>query len=180
MLNFLQVGKLAPNFLTIGVFKNQLGRIRLSDYRGKKYVILIFYPANFTSMSTSELKRLNECNKEFQRLSSQLLAISIDTPFSHLQFLINNQYQHNLKQLQYPLISDLTQNIANRYRLLTDDGLCLPGVFIIDKDGIIQYYTVNNLLCGRNVSEILRILRSIQFLKKNPGQVCPADWGTYR
>jgi len=162
MLNFLQVGKLAPNFLTIGVFKNQLGRIRLSDYRGKKYVILIFYPANF------------------QKLSSQLLAISIDTPFSHLQFLVNNQYQHYLKQLQYPLISDLTQTIANRYRLLTDDGLCLPGVFIIDKDGIIQYYTVNNLLCGRNISEILRILRSIQFLKKNPGQVCPADWGTYR
>lgn len=180
MLNFLQVGKLAPNFLTIGVFKNQLGRIRLSDYRGKKYVILIFYPANFTSISTSELKRLNECNKEFQKLSSQLLAISIDTPFSHLQFLVNNQYQQYLKQLQYPLISDLTQTIANRYRLLTDDGLCLPGVFIIDKDGIIQYYTVNNLLCGRNISEILRILRSIQFLKKNPGQVCPADWGTYR
>ena len=81
---------------------------------------------------------------------------------------------------EYPLISDLTQNIANKYRLLTDDGLCLPGAIIIDKDGIIQYYTVNNLLCGRNVSEILRILRSIQFLKENPGRVCPADWGTYR
>ena len=178
MLQFLQVGKLAPNFLTIGVFKKQLGRIRLSDYRGKKYVILIFYPANFTSMSTSELMRLNECNREFQKLSSQILAISVDSPFSHLHFLLENQ--NKLIQLQYPLISDLTQNIANKYRLLTDDGLCLPGAIIIDKDGIIQYYTVNNLLCGRNVSEILRILRSIQFLKENPGRICPADWGTYR
>lgn len=180
MLNYLQVGKLAPNFLTIGVFKNELGKIRLSDYRGKKYVILIFYPANFTAIAKSELIRLNECNKEFQKLSSQILAISIDSPFSHLQFSLDTQNQNNLISLKYPLISDLTQNIATKYRLLTKDGLCLPAAVIIDKDGIIQYYTVNNLLCGRNVSEILRILRSVQFLKENPGQVCPADWDTYR
>ena len=180
MLNYLQVGKLAPNFLTVAVFKNELGKVRLSDYRGKKYVILIFYPANFTAISMSELIRLNECIREFQRLSSQLLAISIDSPFSHLQYLVQTQNQNNLISLKYPLISDLTQNIANKYRLLTNDGLCLPGAVIVDKDGIIQYYTVNNLLCGRNVSEILRILRSIQFLKENPGQGCPADWDIHR
>ena len=91
MLKYLQVGKLAPNFLTVAVFKNELGKVRLSDYRGKKYVILIFYPANFTAISISELIRLNECNREFEKLSSQLLAISIDSPFSHLQFLIDTQ-----------------------------------------------------------------------------------------
>jgi peroxiredoxin (alkyl hydroperoxide reductase subunit C) len=88
MVSSLQVGKLAPNFLTIGVYKNQLGKIRLSDYRGKKYVILVFYPANFTSLSVTELIRLNDKISEFKKLSAQILAVSIDSPFSHLQFLV--------------------------------------------------------------------------------------------
>ena len=173
MVHSLQIGKFAPNFLTIGVYKNQLGKIRLSDYRGKKYVILVFYPANFTSLSLSELNQLNKFNPEFKKLSAQILAVSMDSPFSHLQFLLSTQYQNNLLELQYPLLSDLTQKITQNYHLLTNDGLCLPGLFIIDKEGIIQYYSVNNLLCGRNVTEILRILRSIQYLKENPRKVCP-------
>jgi|TARA_B110000240_G_scaffold194052_1_gene240959 peroxiredoxin (alkyl hydroperoxide reductase subunit C) len=176
MVSSLQVGKLAPNFLTIGVYKNQLGKIRLSDYRGKKYVILVFYPANFTSLSVTELIRLNDQISEFKKLSAQILAVSIDSPFSHLQFLSATRYQNGLKELDYPLISDLTQKITNNYQLLTEDGLAFPGLFIIDKEGIIQYYTVNNLLCGRSVNEILRVLRSIQYVKENPGQICPVDW----
>lgn len=176
MINSLQIGKLAPNFLTIGVYKNQLGKIRLSDYRGKKYVILVFYPANFTYISINELIKLNDYNSEFKKLSTQILAISIDSPFSHLQFLLSTHYRNNLLELEYPLISDLTQKITKNYQLLTEDGLCLPGLFIIDKEGIIQYYTVNNLLCGRNISEILRVLQSIQFSKENPGKNCPDEW----
>lgn len=175
MVSSLQVGKLAPNFLTIGVYKNQLGKIRLSDYRGKKYVILVFYPANFISISVSELLKLNDQISEFKKLSAQILAVSIDSPFSHLQFLVTTCNQNGLKELDYPLISDLTQKITNTYQLLTEDGLAFPGLFIIDKEGIIQYYTVNNLLCGRSVKEILRVLKSIQYVKENPGQICPRD-----
>ena len=175
MVSSLQVGKLAPNFLTIGVYKNQLGKIRLSDYRGKKYVILVFYPANFTSISATELIGLNDRISEFKKLSAQILAISMDSPFSHLQFLLATRYQNGLKDLDYPLISDLTQKITTNYQLLTEDGLAFPGLFIIDKEGIIQYYTVNNLLCGRNVSEILRVLKSIQYVKENPGQIFPVE-----
>ena len=176
MLTSLQIGKLAPNFSTVGVYKNQLGKIRLSDYRGKKYVILLFYPANFTFLSINELKCLNEYIKKFQALSAQILAISIDSPFSHLQFLSSSYFKKNLIRLDYPLISDLTKEITNKYNLLTDDGLCFPGIFIIDKDGVIQYYNVNNLLCRRNISEILRVLRVIQYLKTNPKQACSTDW----
>ena len=176
MISSLHVGKLAPNFLTVGVYKNQLGRIRLSDYRGKKYVILVFYPANFTSVSVTELIRVNDQISEFKKLSTQILAISVDSPFSHLHFLLSTHFQNGLKQLDYPLISDLTQKITNNYQLLTDDGLASPGVFIIDKEGIIQYYTVNNLLCGRSIKEILRVLKSIQYVKENPGKICPVDW----
>jgi len=176
MKTFPQIGKIAPNFVTVGVFKKRLGRIRLSDYRGKKYVMLIFYPANFTPVSPTELIALSDNISTFQKLSTQILAVSIDSPFSHLQSLLLSRKEGGLANLNYPLISDLSQTISRDYRLLTEEGLTLPGVFIIDKEGIIQYYTVNNLLCSRNINELIRILESIQYVKKNPGQACPANW----
>ena len=171
-----QIGKMAPNFLTIGVYKNKLGKIRLSDYQGKKYVILVFYPANFTSVSPTELIMLNERISEFRKLSAQILAISVDSPFSHLHYLLSKRSQGGLDELEYPLVSDLNHTIITKYQLLTTEGLSFPGLFIIDKEGIIQYYTVNNLLCGRSINELLRILKSIQYVKQNPGQACPVDW----
>lgn len=176
MNNLLQIGKVAPNFLTVGIYKNRLGKIRLSDYHGKKYVLLVFYPANFTSISATELTQLSDRVQEFKQLSTQILAVSMDSPFSHLHFLLLKRSQGGLAELQYPLVSDLNQAVTKKYSLLTQDGLSFPGVFIIDKEGIIQYYTVNNLLCGRNIDEWLRVLKSIQYIKENPGQACPIDW----
>jgi len=176
MKTFPQIGKRAPNFVSIGVFKKRLGRIRLSDYRGKKYVILLFYPANFTPVSTTELIALSDHISEFRKLSTQILAISIDSPFSHLQSLLLSRKEGGLANLKYPLISDLNQTITKNYKLLTEEGLALPAIFIIDNEGIIQYYTVNNLLCSRSINELIRILESIQYVKKNPGQACPINW----
>lgn len=175
-MNAPKIGKIAPNFLTIGVFKKRLGKIRLSDYRGKKYVILFFYPGNFTSVSPTELILLSNRISEFRKLSTQILAISVDSPFSHLHYLLLNREEGGLGNLNYPLVSDSTQTITRDYHLLTDEGLAFPGLFIIDKEGVIQYYTVNNLLCGRNINELLRILESIQYVKENPGRACPVNW----
>ena len=176
MSDLIQIGKTAPNFVTIGVFNNRMGTIRLSDYHGKKYVVLIFYPANFTPVSPTELLRVNEKIAEFRKLSTQILAISVDSPFSHLHYLTLKRSQGGIDKLKYPLISDLNRSITKKYKLLTNDGFAFPGLFIIDKEGIIQYYTVNNLLCGRSVNELLRILQSIQYTKDNPGYACPVDW----
>lgn len=176
MINQVQVGQVAPNFVAIGVYKQKFGKIRLSDYRGKKYVVLVFYPANFTPVSFTELISLSNRIKEFHKLSTQILAISLDSPFSHLHYLRISEKMGGLKDLNYPLLSDPTQAITLNYELLTEDGLALPGLFIIDKEGLIQYYNVNNLLCGRSVNEVLRILKSIQYIKENPGEACPVDW----
>jgi peroxiredoxin (alkyl hydroperoxide reductase subunit C) len=176
MKTFPQIGKRAPNFVTVGVFKKRLGRIRLSDYRGKKYVMLLFYPANFTPVSPTELVTLSDHIGEFRKLSTQILAVSIDSPFSHLQSLLLSRKKGGLANLKFPLISDLNQTITKNYKLLSEEGLALPGIFIIDKEGIIQYYTVNNLLCGRNINELIRVIESIQYVKKNPGQACPINW----
>lgn len=175
-LQLPQIGKIAPNFLTVAVYKNRLGKIRLSDYHGKKYVLLLFYPANFTSVSPTELIKLSDRSKDFRQLSTQILAISTDSPFSHLHYLLVKRSQGGLADLHFPLISDLNQTITGKYHLLTKDGLSLPGVFIIDKEGIIQYYMVNNLLCGRNIDELLRVLQSIQYIQENPGKACPVNW----
>jgi peroxiredoxin (alkyl hydroperoxide reductase subunit C) len=176
MKTFPQIGKRAPNFITVGVFKKRLGRIRLSDYRGKKYVMLLFYPGNFTPVAPTELIALSDHISDFRKLSTQILAVSVDSPFSHLQSLLLSREEGGLANLNYPLISDLSQTITSDYKLLTEEGLALPGVFIIDKEGIIQYYTVNNLLCSRSINELIRILESIQYVKKNPGQACPINW----
>jgi peroxiredoxin (alkyl hydroperoxide reductase subunit C) len=176
MIHSIQIGKRAPNFVAVGVYKNRLGKIRLSDYYGKKYVLLIFYPANFTSVSSTELIQFSDRISEFRKLSTQILGISVDSPFSHLHYLLSKRNQGGVAQLNYPLVSDLNRKITKKYELLTDDGFAFPGLFIVDKEGIIQYYTVNNLLCGRSVNELLRILQSIQYMKENPGQACPVDW----
>ena len=138
MNNPPQIGKMAPNFLTVGIYKNRLGKIRLSDYHGKKYVLLVFYPANFTSVSPTELIQLSDRINDFRQLSTQILAISIDSPFSHLHYSLSNRNQGGLGKLHYPLVSDLNQTITKKYHLLTNDGLSFPGIFIIDKEGIIQ------------------------------------------
>ena len=176
MITCPQIGKPAPNFAAIAVYKKKFGRIRLSDYRGKKYVVLIFYPSNFTAVSLTELIALNNRLPEFRSLSTQILAVSLENPFSHLYSLFRCRQDGGLEDLDYPLISDLTQQITKDYKLITNDGITIPGLFIIDKDGLIQYYSVNNILCGRSLNEILRVLKSIQYVKQYPGQVCPADW----
>ena len=166
MIHSIEVGKMAPNFMTVGVYKNRLGKIRLSDYHGKKYVILMFYPANFTSVSSTELIQMSNRISDFRKLSTQILGISIDSPFSHLHYLLSKQSQGGVGPLEYPLISDFTKTISKSYKVSTNDGFAFPSLFIIDKEGIIQYYTVNNLLCGRNINELIRILQSIQYIKK--------------
>ena len=176
MLDYPQIGKIAPNFLTIGVYKRKLGKIRLSDYRARKYVILIFYPGNFTTVSPTELIVLSDRIDEFRKLSTQILAISIDSPFSHLRSILSSREEGGLKDISYPLLSDLTQQITRDYKLLTDEGISSAGLVIIDKQGIIQYYSTNNSLCGRSINEILRVLKAIQHVQKYPGQVCPVDW----
>ena len=104
MLESIQIGKVAPHFITIAVYKNRLGKIRLSDYHGKKYVILIFYPANFTSISATELTHLSDRVSEFKKLSTQILAVSVDSPFSHIHYLLSKRSQGGLGQLNYPFM----------------------------------------------------------------------------
>nr|YP_011007598.1 putative peroxiredoxin Ycf42 [Syringoderma abyssicola]WAM65027.1 putative peroxiredoxin Ycf42 [Syringoderma abyssicola] len=174
--NNAQVGQIAPDFEATAVFEEEFGKIRLSDYRHKKYVILFFYPLDFTFVCPTEIISFSDRFNEFSSLDTEVLGVSVDSKYSHLTWLQTEREDGGLGLLEYPLVSDLKKEISNSYNVLLDSGVALRGLFIIDKEGIVQYSTINNLSVGRSVDETLRILQAIQYVKENPDEACPVDW----
>ena len=171
-----QVGKKAPLFESEAVFEEAFLPINLEDYLEKKYVILLFYPLDFTFVCPTELIAFSDRYQEFKDLSTEILGISIDSKFAHLAWLQTPREEGGLETLNYPLLSDLKREIVTAYNVLNEDGTALRGLFIIDKKGIIQHATINNLPIGRSVDEALRNLQAIQYHNENPDEVCPANW----
>nr|YP_011007320.1 putative peroxiredoxin Ycf42 [Scytothamnus australis]WAM64749.1 putative peroxiredoxin Ycf42 [Scytothamnus australis] len=174
--NNAEIGKLAPDFEAAAVFDEEIGKVRLSDYRKKKYVVLFFYPLDFTFVCPTEITSFSDRFKEFKSLDTEILGVSVDSEYSHLAWLQIEREEGGLGSLTYPLVSDLKKKISSSYNMLNDSGVALRGLFIIDKQGIIQYSTTNNLSFGRSVDETLRILQAIQYVTENPDEVCPAGW----
>nr|YP_009297424.1 thiol-specific antioxidant protein [Erythrotrichia carnea]AOM66767.1 thiol-specific antioxidant protein [Erythrotrichia carnea] len=168
------VGKLAPNFSGTAVFDQEFQKIQLSDYRGK-YLVL-FYPLNFTFVCPTEITSFSDEYYKFKELNTEILGVSIDSEYSHLAWIQTERDNGGLGDLNYPLLSDLTKTISHNYQVLTDEGIALRGLFIIDKEGLVQYSTINNLEFGRSVDETLRVLQAIQYIQNNPDEVCPANW----
>jgi len=172
----ITVGQKAPDFTATAVFDEEFSTIKLSDFFGKKYVILLFYPLDFTFVCPTEITAFSDKFNDFNNLSTQILGISVDSEFSHLVWTQTPRKEGGLGYIKYPLISDLKKQISYEYGVLTDDGVALRALFIIDKEGIIQHATVNNLSFGRSVEETYRTLQAIQHCQKNQDEVCPVDW----
>nr|YP_009346838.1 thiol-specific antioxidant protein [Gracilaria firma]APR74373.1 thiol-specific antioxidant protein [Gracilaria firma] len=173
--NDVRVGQQAPNFSAIAVYDQEFKKVTLSDYLGQ-YVILLFYPLDFTFVCPTEITAFSDSYNEIQSLNTEILGISVDSEYSHLAWLQMERDLGGLGNLNYPLVSDLTKDISSSYNVLTEEGKALRGLFIIDKQGVIQYSLINNLDVGRSVSETLRILKAIQYVQSHPDEVCPADW----
>lgn len=176
MVKSIQVGQLAPDFEALAVFDQEFAKVKLSDYFQKKYVVLFFYPLDFTFVCPTEITAFSDQFEKFAQLNTEILGISVDSEFSHLAWLQTEREAGGLGDLNYPLVSDLKKEISASYNVLTDEGIALRGLFIIDKEGIIQHSTINNLAFGRSVDETLRVLQAIQYVQKNPEEVCPANW----
>ncbi|CAM9103749.1 unnamed protein product [Chrysoparadoxa australica] len=172
----LQVGQLAPDFDAIAVFEEEFGTVTLSDYLGKKYVVLFFYPLDFTFVCPTEIIAFSDKFEEFSNLNTEILGVSVDSEFAHLAWLQMSRETGGLGNLKYPLISDIRKEICSGYNVLTEKGVALRALFIIDKEGRIQHSTINNLAFGRSVDETLRVLKAIQYVQQNPDEVCPANW----
>jgi peroxiredoxin (alkyl hydroperoxide reductase subunit C) len=172
----IRVGLKAPDFTATAVFDQEFSTVKLSDYLNKKYVILFFYPLDFTFVCPTEITAFSDRFEEFDKIGTEILGISVDSEFSHLAWTQVARKAGGLGDLNYPLVSDLKKEISSSYGVLTEDGIALRALFIIDKQGIIQHSTVNNLSFGRSVDEALRTLQAIQYIQANPDEVCPVNW----
>ncbi|MEA5575610.1 peroxiredoxin [Anabaena sp. UHCC 0451] len=172
----LRVGQQAPDFKATAVADQEFKDIKLSDYRGK-YVVLFFYPLDFTFVCPTEITAFSDRYEEFNNLNTEVLGVSVDSEFSHLAWIQTDRKSGGVGDLNYPLVSDIKKEISAAYNVLDPAaGIALRGLFIIDKDGVIQHATINNLAFGRSVEETLRTLQAIQHVQSHPDEVCPAGW----
>lgn len=172
----VQVTQPAPDFKATAVMPDNSfnEKFQLSDYRGK-HVILFFYPLDFTFVCPSEIIAFDKRVKEFEERGVQVVGVSVDSHFSHWAWKNTPVEKGGIGNIQYPLVSDLTKQIARDYGVLVNEAVALRGLFLIDKEGLVRHALVNDLPLGRSVDEALRIVDALQFHEEN-GEVCPANW----
>ncbi|MCP9799540.1 peroxiredoxin [Synechococcus sp. RedBA-s] len=170
------VGLQAPDFTATAVVDQEFQTVSLSQYRGK-YVVLFFYPLDFTFVCPTEITAFSDRYGDFTSRNTEVLGVSVDSQFSHLAWIQTDRKKGGIGDIAYPLVADLKKEIASAYSVLDEDaGVALRGLFIIDPEGVIQHATINNLAVGRNVDETLRVLQAFQYTQANPDEVCPANW----
>ncbi len=169
------VGKQAPDFSADAVVNGDFKQVKLSDYRGK-YVVMFFYPLDFTFVCPTELHAFQEKLEHFKKMNTEVIGVSVDSKFSHFAWVNTAKEEGGIKGVTYPLVSDINKTIARDYDVLIPDaGIALRGTFLIDKNGIVKHQTVNDLPLGRNVDEMIRLVEAQQFVEEH-GEVCPANW----
>ena len=170
------VGKKAPDFKASAVIGRDIeDNFSLSMFKGK-YVVLFFYPADFTFVCPTELHTFQERLETFKRLNCQVIGCSTDSKFCHSAWLEKPKIEGGIEGVMYPLVADVNKTIARDYDvLIEDEGIALRGAFLIDKEGVVKSQVVNDLPLGRNIDEMVRLLESLQFSEEH-GEVCPANW----
>ena len=170
------VGKEAPDFKETAVINGEMKEnFTLSQFKNQRYVVLFFYPMDFTFVCPTEIHEFQNKVAEFNKLGAEVVGVSVDSPHSHVAWLNTPKEKGGISGVKYPLVSDFNKSISQAYDVLLPEGMALRATFIIDKAGIVQSELVNNLSIGRNVDEALRLLQAVQFVEKH-GDVCPANW----
>ena len=171
------ITKEAPDFTATAVMADNSfnEKFTLSSHRGK-YVILFFYPLDFTFVCPSEILAFDERLKEFKERGAEIIAVSVDSPYTHLAWKKTAVAGGGIGPIRYPIVSDVTKAISAEYGVLLEkEGIALRGLFLIDREGIVRHSVVNDLSLGRSVPEALRMLDALRFVDER-GHVCPANW----
>lgn len=171
------VGKPAPDFKANAVVRGEIVEgFTLSQFKGKKDVVLFFYPLDFTFVCPTEIHAFQEKLSQFEEKGVQVIGCSVDSHFSHLAWVNTPKKEGGIEGVTYPLVSDLNKTIATDYDVLVEGaGIAYRGLFLIDKEGIVRHQVVNDLPLGRNIDEALRMIDALHFHQKH-GEVCPANW----
>lgn len=167
------IGEKIPDFEGEIYHEESFKKVSLSDYRGK-WLVLFFYPADFTFVCPTELEDLAESYEKFQEIGTEILSVSTDTVFVHKAW---HDHSEAIKKVDYPMLADPTGMLARMLGVyIPDEGVALRGTFIVDPDGILQSFEVNSNDIGRSSDELLRKLQAAQFVREHGGEVCPAKW----
>ena len=169
----VKINEKAPEFSAKAFYDDDIKKISLSDYKGK-WVILFFYPADFTFICPTELGELADNYDKLKKLNVEVLSISTDTAFVHKAWHDNSE---TIKKIKFPMVADTTGNICKSFGTYIDeDGLSVRATFIIDPSGIIKAFEFHDNSIGRSAEELIRKIQAAQYVEKHKGQVCPASW----
>lgn len=169
----IKVNEKAPEFNAKAFYENDIKAIKLSDYEGK-WVVMFFYPADFTFICPTELGELADNYEALKKMNAEVLSISIDTEFVHKAWHDNSKI---IKKIQFPMVADPGGKICKSYGTYIDEeGISLRGTFIIDPDGIVKAYEMHANNIGRSVHELIRKIQAAQYVREHKAEVCPASW----
>ena len=170
------IGKQAPAFTATAVLpSNEIQELSLESFKGK-YVVLFFYPLDFTFVCPTEIIEFNRKLAEFKELGAEVVGVSVDSQFTHLAWKNTAVDNGGIGDIQYPLVADLKKTISSDYGVLFEDaGVAFRGTFLIDKEGTVKSAVINDLGLGRNIDEAVRMVKALRHLETH-GEVCPANW----
>ncbi len=169
----MQINKPAPNFIAEAYHKNKIKKVSLSNYKGK-WVVLFFYPADFSFVCPTELGELAKNYDEFKKLGAEVISVSTDTVFVHKAWYDTSK---TINQIKFPMVADPTRKICLAYgTLIEEEGLSLRGTFIINTEGKVVASEINSNDIGRSIKELLRKLRAAKYVSEHEGNVCPVNW----
>ncbi|MDR0444991.1 MAG: peroxiredoxin [Puniceicoccales bacterium] len=184
----------APLFQAKAVYEQQIEDFDLADLVGKHYIILFFYPKDFTFVCPTELHAFQDHLEEFKRRDTAVVACSTDSEYAHLAWLQMPKKQGGIQGVKYPIVADINKTISERYGILAGECIedeamgkihvvgervALRWLFLIDKQGIVQHQVVNSMPLGRSTKEALRMVDALQFFEHH-GEICPANWSPSR
>jgi peroxiredoxin 3 len=165
----------APTFDCKAVVDGQIVALNWKDLHDGKWLVLFFYPLDFTFVCPTEIVAFSDAADRFAKLGAKVAAVSVDSQYSHHAWVNMPRERGGLGKVSFPLIADLDKNIARSYDVLLDAGIALRGLFLIDPKGVIRHATINDLPVGRSVDEVVRVIEAFQFVEEH-GEVCPANW----
>ena len=172
-VNFPLVGKKAPSFNLKAFYNGEFKDVNLEDYLGK-WLVLVFYPADFTFICPTELSKFADYYEDFKNENSEILSISKDTEFVHKAWWDNSD---SIKKIKFPMLADPTGKMCKNYgTYMEEEGLSLRASIIIDPEGIVKSVDIHDNSIGRSVKEVLRKLKASKYVAENVGEVCPVDW----
>lgn len=169
----IAINQKAPEFTEEAYINDQFKKISLADYKGK-WVVLFFYPADFTFVCPTELGELADNYGEIKKLGAEVISVSVDTAFVHKAW---HDESPTIKKINYPMLADPARRVCTAYgTLIEQEGLSLRATILIDPDGIVKAFEFHDNSIGRSVEEIIRKIQAAKFVRENKGEVCPMNW----